>query len=127
MSLGDNVGVGSGGAVPPSGSGDGAVVGPPISAAGAGQAAVVAGHAPSSVAAASSAGSTPVPVPDGLSSPRTRMPSIAHDAWEVKEQDVQVIAKIGSGNFGDVFRGRLWGSDVAVKLLIAAVVTEEVR
>jgi hypothetical protein len=48
------------------------------------------------------------------------------DAWEVLEQDVQVIAKIGSGSFGDIYRGRLWGSDVAVKLLLAAVVTEEV-
>ncbi len=49
------------------------------------------------------------------------------DAWEVLEQDVQVIAKIGGGSFGDIYRGRLWGSDVAVKLLLAAVVTEEVR
>ena len=38
----------------------------------------------------------------------------------------QVINRIGAGNFGDVYRGRLWGSDVAVKLLTTATVTDDV-
>jgi hypothetical protein len=85
-----------------------------------------AGSGSGPAATSSSAGSGS----SSIAPPRRAQPSLPRmldDDWEVQEQDVQVIAKIGGGNFGDVFRGRLWGSDVAVKLLVAAVVTEEVR
>lgn len=37
--------------------------------------------------------------------------------WQVSEDDVEVISSIGTGSYGEVYRGRLWGTDVAVKLL----------
>lgn len=49
------------------------------------------------------------------------------DAWEVREGEVEVQDRIGGGSYGDIFKGNLWGTDVAVKLIVAAVVTEEVR
>ena len=47
--------------------------------------------------------------------------------WEIKEAEVEVSERLGGGNYGEVFRGRLWGSDVAVKLLLADELTDEVR
>jgi len=46
-------------------------------------------------------------------------------AWELSEDEVEVTERIGAGNFGEVFRGRLWGSDVAVKLMRATEVTSK--
>ena len=37
-----------------------------------------------------------------------------------------MVDRIGAGSFGEVYRGRLWGTDVAVKLMIATEVTAEV-
>lgn len=45
--------------------------------------------------------------------------------WELSEDEVEVTERIGAGNFGEVFRGRLWGSDVAVKLMRATEVTSK--
>lgn len=41
------------------------------------------------------------------------------DHWRVHEREIEVLQRIGSGKFGDVFKGVLWGTDVAVKLLHA--------
>jgi len=46
-------------------------------------------------------------------------------AWELSEDEVEVTERIGLGNFGEVFRGRLWGSDVAVKLMRTTEVTSK--
>ena len=40
--------------------------------------------------------------------------------WEIDQNEIEVMEAIGSGAFGAVYRGRLWGSDVAVKTLHAA-------
>jgi hypothetical protein len=37
--------------------------------------------------------------------------------WEIEFKSVELLNKIGSGSFGDVFQGKLWGTDVAVKTL----------
>jgi serine/threonine protein kinase len=42
------------------------------------------------------------------------------DPWEINYDDLEIFERVGSGAHGEVFRGRLWGSDVAVKKLIAA-------
>lgn len=52
---------------------------------------------------------------------------VGEGAWEVKESDVEVSDRIGGGSYGDIFKGRLWGTDIAVKLIVAAVLTEEVH
>ena len=46
--------------------------------------------------------------------------------WEVEDDEVEMHGKLGKGQFGDVYKGRLWGTDIAVKLLVAAGLTEEV-
>lgn len=63
------------------------------------------------------------PVHSSVSAPTTHS---VDDAWEVKEADVAVSDRIGGGSYGDIFKGRYWGTDVAVKLIVAAVVTDEV-
>ena len=45
--------------------------------------------------------------------------------WEIDQNEIEVMEAIGSGAFGAVYRGRLWGSDVAVKTLHAAQQTED--
>lgn len=52
--------------------------------------------------------------------------STPEDPWEVREGEVEVADRIGGGSYGDIFRGRLWGTDIAVKLIVAAVATEDV-
>lgn len=42
---------------------------------------------------------------------------LSSSTWEVSETDIEVTERIGEGAFGDVFRGRLWGTDVAIKLV----------
>jgi serine/threonine protein kinase len=55
----------------------------------------------------------------------TMAPSVAVAAssgsneWEIAEKDIEIIERIGTGSYGEVFRGRLHGTDVAVKLLSA--------
>ena len=46
--------------------------------------------------------------------------------WEVEDDEVEMHGKLGKGQFGDVYKGRLWGTDIAVKLLVAAGLTDEV-
>jgi hypothetical protein len=92
--------------------------------------AVTAPHAPPmsvDVTAVGPVGSAILQSPAGAPPMTPHALFVGADAWEVKEEDVEVIDRIGGGNFGDVFRGRLWGCEVAVKLLVAAVVTEDVR
>jgi len=48
------------------------------------------------------------------------------ETWEISERDIDVVDRIGAGSFGEVYRGLLWGTDVAVKLLSASEVTQEV-
>ena len=38
--------------------------------------------------------------------------------WELEPEDIKVGKKLGSGAFGEVFRGKLFGKEVAVKKLI---------
>ncbi|RYE98581.1 MAG: protein kinase, partial [Methanobacteriota archaeon] len=45
--------------------------------------------------------------------------------WEIVEKDVEVVERIGRGAAGEVYRGRLWGTDVAVKLLVSAAITAD--
>ncbi|KAA0158563.1 hypothetical protein FNF28_06184 [Cafeteria roenbergensis] len=45
------------------------------------------------------------------------MPQLSGGTWEVAEDEIEVTERIGEGAFGDVYRGRLWGTDVAVKLV----------
>jgi hypothetical protein len=66
------------------------------------------------------------PVPSSVSATHPSASQTPEDAWEVKDTDVEVFERIGGGSYGDIFRGKMWGTDVAVKLIVAAVVTEEV-
>jgi serine/threonine protein kinase len=50
--------------------------------------------------------------------------SNAH-VWEISAKDLEIVEAIGSGAFGEVYRGRMWGTDVAVKLLPQGSVTDE--
>lgn len=51
----------------------------------------------------------------------TRYPSAlkseSGNPWEIAYEDLELLGKIGHGEFGDVFKGRLWGTEVAVKTL----------
>ncbi|XXQ31678.1 Protein kinase domain containing protein [Plasmodiophora brassicae] len=46
--------------------------------------------------------------------------------WEIDYNQITILEKIGDGAFGEVFKGRLWGTDVAVKTIKADQVTESV-
>ena len=37
--------------------------------------------------------------------------------WEIDFSQIQILNKAGDGAFGEVFRGRLWGTEVAVKVI----------
>ena len=37
------------------------------------------------------------------------------ESWEIDYSQLTILDKIGDGAFGEVFKGRLWGTDVAVK------------
>lgn len=50
----------------------------------------------------------------------------AHQNWEIQLDDVELEERIGKGAYGEVYRGRLWGTDVAVKRLLSATLTPEV-
>jgi hypothetical protein len=41
----------------------------------------------------------------------------ARDEWEIDYALLTIREKVGDGAFGEVFRGRLWGTDVAIKKL----------
>jgi len=45
---------------------------------------------------------------------------------EIDYSAIAVLDKIGDGAFGEVYKGRLWGTDVAVKIIKADQVTESV-
>lgn len=45
--------------------------------------------------------------------------------WEIDSSQLTILEKIGAGQFGEVFKGRLWESDVVVKKLKRKVGTEE--
>eukprot|EP01094_Clydonella_sp_ATCC50884_P026721 TRINITY_DN7426_c0_g1_i2.p1 TRINITY_DN7426_c0_g1~~TRINITY_DN7426_c0_g1_i2.p1 ORF type:complete len:505 (+),score=138.44 TRINITY_DN7426_c0_g1_i2:556-2070(+) len=47
-------------------------------------------------------------------------------SWNIEEDDIEVLDRIGVGQFGEVFKGRLHGKEVAVKKLISVAVNEEV-
>ncbi|CAE7917863.1 drkD [Symbiodinium sp. KB8] len=60
-------------------------------------------------------------------SKRNSLFSVAGAAqWEVHDEEVEMLSKLGKGQFGDVYQGRLWGTDVAVKLLVSAGLTEDI-
>lgn len=40
------------------------------------------------------------------------------EQWEINSSEISVIKKVGGGAFGEVFKGQLWGKDVAVKTLL---------
>ena len=60
--------------------------------------------------------------------PAPTVPPAASSAqnWEIQLDDVELEERIGAGAFGEVYRGRLWGTDVAVKRLVSASLTPEV-
>ena len=37
--------------------------------------------------------------------------------WEIDWHQITLLQRVGSGSFGDVYRGRLWGTEIAVKTL----------
>lgn len=37
--------------------------------------------------------------------------------WEIDFKQIQILDKVGDGAFGEVFKGRLWGTEVAVKCI----------
>ena len=37
--------------------------------------------------------------------------------WEIEYSQIQILNKAGDGAFGEVFKGRLWGTEVAVKVI----------
>jgi serine/threonine protein kinase len=57
------------------------------------------------------------PAPEGADTDELDLPAISSRAWEVAEEEIEITDRIGEGAFGDVYRGRLWGTDVAVKLI----------
>jgi hypothetical protein len=64
----------------------------------------VAGAAAAAAAASPSSPTAPPPVPQGPS-------------WEIAYGAVLVLNKVGVGAFGEVFRARLWGTEIAMKTL----------
>ena len=51
--------------------------------------------------------------------------STDNNAWEISEDEITITDMIGKGSFGEVYKGRVWGSDVAVKLLNTTAAGEE--
>lgn len=43
--------------------------------------------------------------------------TIIENQWEIPYSDLEFLELIGSGMYGEVYRGRLWGTDVAIKKL----------
>lgn len=37
--------------------------------------------------------------------------------WEINIEQLTLLNKVGTGSFGEVFRARLWGTEIAVKTL----------
>lgn len=54
-----------------------------------------------------------------------RIISATDNTWEISEDEITITDMIGKGSFGEVYKGRVWGSDVAVKLLNTAAAGEE--
>lgn len=45
----------------------------------------------------------------------SKTPSVHVENWEIDYSALTIVEKIGEGAFGEVFKGRLWGTDVAIK------------
>jgi serine/threonine protein kinase len=46
------------------------------------------------------------------------------EEWEIDYSQIQLLEKAGDGAFGEVFRGRLWGTEVAVKTVKGDITPE---
>ena len=55
--------------------------------------------------------------PASAAPPAEPEPEPARDEWEIDYALLTIREKVGDGAFGEVFRGRLWGTDVAIKKL----------
>lgn len=42
---------------------------------------------------------------------------VSQNTWEIAEDEVTISDRIGAGSYGEVYKGRVWGADVAVKIL----------
>lgn len=49
-----------------------------------------------------------------------------HEQWEIDFELLNIQSKVGDGAFGEVFRGRLWGTDVAIKKLKSEQLTPQI-
>ncbi|CAI2733285.1 unnamed protein product [Schistosoma spindalis] len=52
---------------------------------------------------------------------------ISRPDWELDNRDVQLLQKIGQGNFGDVYRGVYNGNEVAVKTCRVDMTASDLR
>nr|AVG22651.1 MAPKKK4 [Plasmodiophora brassicae] len=53
-------------------------------------------------------------------------PVSQREHWEIDYSQLTFLTKIGDGAFGEVFKGRLWGTDVAIKKLKDSEVDDKV-
>eukprot|EP00898_Chlorokybus_atmophyticus_P007612 jgi/Chlat1/7852/Chrsp66S07298 len=53
-------------------------------------------------------------------------PLMPFSGWEIEYADIQLGARVGTGSFGEVYRGVWRGTEVAVKLLLEQNITQEV-
>jgi len=65
---------------------------------------------------------------DSLSKRKTRADEGISQApqWEIDFKELEISEKIGDGAFGEVFKGRLWGTDVAIKQFKAEKINQKV-